>query len=101
MFWETLFKLGIAHAVTDLALQGSQFAGKVPSDPRWPYVLFAHALVNAGGVLVVTGSTELAALECFWHFCTDFCSTRKWLSIHGDQFSHAVSKLTWAYLGVL
>lgn len=99
MFLELLFKLGIAHAVTDLALQGPQFEAKLPTNKMWPYVLTAHALVNAGGVMVVTGSTELGVLEFIWHFCTDFCRTRNWLGTHGDQFSHAVSKLTWAYWG--
>jgi len=102
MFLELLFKLGMAHAVTDLALQGPQFSGKTPDNPYWPLVLTGHALVNAAGVTVVTGSTWLGLMEFIWHWTTDFCSCRYyyrtghkilWL----DQASHALSKAIWTW----
>jgi len=104
LFIDLLFKLGIVHAVTDLALQGPQFGGKGPPDKRWPYILTAHALVNSGGVLVVTGSSWLAFGEFCWHFLTDLYSTQMYYrtgksNLHLDQLSHAASKCVWAFLG--
>lgn len=96
MVVETIFLLAIAHAVTDFALQGQGFAGKVPESPVWPLVLTAHALVNAGGVLVVTGSTWLAVAELIVHWVTDFLRTRRRISPYVDQAIHGSSKLAWA-----
>jgi hypothetical protein len=96
MFWLLL----IAHALTDYPLQGRFIAEfKNPGGPAldgervWPWVLSAHALINAGGVLVVTGSLGLSALEAVAHWLIDYGKGRRAYGFHLDQGLHAASKL--------
>ena len=96
IFWLLL----IAHALTDYPLQGRFIAEfKNPGGPEldgervWPWVLSAHALINAGGVLVVTGSLALSVLEAATHWLIDFGKGRRAYGFRVDQALHVASKL--------
>lgn len=102
---EVLWRLVIAHAVTDYALQSLFMAEhKAPGSARvegeavWPWILAAHALINAGGVLLVTGSPALSALEAVLHFLIDYGKGRRAYGFHADQSLHLASKLLLALL---
>lgn len=100
-----LWQLVIAHAVTDYALQSLFMAEhKAPGSPRldgetvWPWILAAHALVNAGGVLVVTGSLPLSLLEAALHGLIDYGKGRRAFGFHADQTFHVATKVLIAAL---
>jgi Protein of unknown function (DUF3307) len=100
----TFWLLLIAHALTDYPLQGRFIAEhKNPGSPAlageciWPWVLSAHALINAGGVLVVTGSLTLSALEAALHWLIDYGKGRRAYGFHLDQALHVASKLLLAF----
>lgn len=102
---EVLWRLLIAHAVTDYALQSLFMAEhKSPGSPRvggetvWPWILAAHALINAGGVLLVTGSPALAGVEAVLHGLIDYGKGRRAYGFHADQSLHLASKLLIAAL---
>ena len=52
-------------------------------------MLSAHALINAGGVLVVTGSLALSAVEAVPHGLIDYGKGRRAYGFHADQALHA------------
>jgi hypothetical protein len=102
---EVLWRLLIAHAVTDYALQSLFMAEhKAPGSPRvdgeavWPWILAAHALINAGGVLLVTGSPGLSALEAVLHGLIDYGKGRRAYGFHADQALHLATKILIAAL---
>lgn len=102
---EVLWRLVIAHAVTDYALQSLFMAEhKSPGSPRvggetvWPWILAAHALINAGGVLLVTGSPALAGVEAVLHGLIDYGKGRRAYGFHADQSLHLATKLLIAAL---
>jgi Protein of unknown function (DUF3307) len=104
---EVFWLLVIAHAVTDYALQSLFMAEyKKPGAPRldgetiWPWILSAHALVNAGGVLLVTGSVGLSLAEAALHWLIDYGKGRSAYGFHADQGLHLASKLLIAALAV-
>ena len=95
----TFWLLVIAHAITDYPLQGRFIAEhKTPGAPRlggevvWPWVLSAHALVNAGGVLLVTGSLTLSVAEAVVHWLIDFGKGCRAYGFSTDQSLHLASK---------
>lgn len=95
----TFWLLVIAHAVTDYSLQGRFIAEyKVPGAPRlggevvWPWVLSAHALINAGGVFLVTGSLVLSVAEAAVHWLIDLGKGRGAYGFSTDQGLHVASK---------
>jgi Protein of unknown function (DUF3307) len=95
----TFWLLLIAHALTDFPLQGPFIAEhKRPHAPRldgevvWPWVLSVHALVNAGGVFVVTGSVGLSVTEAVVHWLIDFGKGRGAYGFSSDQCLHIASK---------
>jgi hypothetical protein len=95
-----LWKLVIAHAVTDYALQSLFMAEhKAPGSPRvggeivWPWILAAHALINAGGVLLVTGSPTLSSVEALLHGLIDYAKGRGAFGFRADQSLHIASKV--------
>jgi hypothetical protein len=97
---QTFWLLVIAHALTDYPLQGPFIAeyknphGPVLGGQRiWPWVLSAHALINAGGVFVVTGSLLLSSLEALLHWLIDYGKGRRAYGFHLDQSLHVASKL--------
>lgn len=102
---ELLWQLVIAHAVTDYALQSLFMAEhKTPDAPRldgeavWPWILAAHALINAGGVLLVTGSPGLSVVEAVLHGLIDFGKGRRAYGFHADQTLHLATKVLIAAL---
>jgi hypothetical protein len=102
-----LWQLVIAHAVTDYALQGRFMAEhKTPDAPRldgetvWPWILAAHARINAGGVLLITGSPVLSAVEAVLHGLIDYGNGRRAYGFHADQALHVATKLLIAALAV-
>lgn len=103
-----LFWLLVGHAFADFAFQHHTFArGKSrfneppgydpklhgPKQTSWPYYLTAHALVHAGMVGLITGSTIWAIFEFVAHWIIDFAKTSQWTGIHQDQFLHLLTKV--------
>lgn len=88
-----LFKLMLAHAVTDYALQPFWLM-------QWKYTKlharFAHALINAAGVYVVTQSEGIAFLELCVHFTIDTLKILKLINEGTDQALHYASKALYA-----
>jgi len=101
-----LFLLLMAHAVTDFGLQSEWMARAKnfrvpPSLPPpgqrpnvvWPFVLLAHALINAAGVYVVTQRMGFAVFECVAHFGIDLLKCYGGTDVYRDQFLHLSTKL--------
>ena len=65
----------------------------VQGEQIWPWVLGAHALVNAGGVFVVTGSLRLSLAEAVLHSLIDYGKGRRAFGFHADQALHVASKV--------
>ena len=115
MILQRLFLLLIAHAITDYALQPpnvalgkNRHAGPPPGYepgahgkllPVWPMVMAAHALINAGGVYIVTGNITFAAIEFVLHFAIDTAKCEKRYNVFVDQSFHVLTKLMFAFLG--
>jgi hypothetical protein len=82
-----LLLLFAGHAICDYPLQGDFLAhGKnrwkpIPGVP-WYQCLFAHALIHAGSVLLITGSIWLGVAELAVHALTDYAKCAGWF---GDQ----------------
>lgn len=108
-----LFKLLIAHAICDFALQTPAMArGKNRHNPPedncipkgqkpatiWPYWLTAHALIHAGGVWAVTGVPLLGALEAVLHWVIDYTKCENLTTVHYDQFCHFLAKAFYVVL---
>jgi hypothetical protein len=100
------FKLLIAHAVADFALQTDAMAsGKnrnnkpsfVPAGQPvvqcWPYWLSAHAAVNGGAVYIATGSILFGAIETILHWAIDYIKCDNLTSPHQDQALHILCLL--------
>lgn len=87
-----LLLLFAAHALCDYPLQGDFLArGKnrfapLPGVP-WFQCLFAHALIHAGAVLLITGNAWLAVAELVIHFLVD---DRKCAGDYGFNFDQAI-----------
>ena len=112
MFLIELWKLCVAHAITDCFLQDPKLFSvgyfKNPNNyeanktfkegGHWPYWLFAHGLMNGLGVAVATGSCTLGIAETIAHSLIDYGKCRKWYNVHIDQFFHLICKIGWAYI---
>ena len=107
-----LFKLLVAHALADFALQSDAMAkGKnrhnkpdfVPVGqklvPCWPYWLSAHALISGGLVYIVTNSLTLGLFETVAHWFIDFAKCENWTNPNIDQALHLACRL--GYLTIL
>jgi hypothetical protein len=111
-----LLLLFAGHALCDYPLQGDFLAkGKnrwkpIPGVP-WYQCLFAHALIHAGMVCLVTGIWWLGILELFIHAVTDYAKCAGWFgsqtygteginprAFNVDQAIHYGCKLLWAIL---
>lgn len=108
---ETLFQLIVGHAVADYPLQSEAMArgknrnrflslsdippGQKPVSVWWHYMT-AHALVHAGAVGIVTGSTVLAVTEFILHWIIDFAKCENWTNPHQDQALHLLCKVVYA-----
>lgn len=93
------FAMLIGHAVADFGLQSDFIArNKVRSAAHdgppglWFHVLFAHSLIHAGAVWVITGSPALAAAELALHALIDHVRGRETLSFNADQSLHILCK---------
>ena len=101
-----------AHLLKDFALQGTfmsiaknrnanltQFFPNDDSPPGlWWNALFAHSLIHAGGVWLVTGSVFLALLELVLHFVIDYCKCEGWINFAMDQTLHRLCKVLFVVL---
>lgn len=92
------------HALADYPLQG-EFVSRF-KNPRekmgdkivWPWILGSHAMMHAGGVLVVTGSATLAIAELVVHAATDALKCLGYFGFHTDQAIHIGCKVLWVVL---
>lgn len=104
-FW-LLLMLCAGHALCDYPLQGDFLArGKNPNAPipgiPWRQCLFAHALIHAGMVTLITGSVVLGILEFCIHAATDREKCEGKLTFNQDQAIHYGCKLLWAVVAVV
>lgn len=99
--------LMVGHALADYPLQNDFLAKfksyKVasPIGTIWPYCLTAHALIHAGAVWAITGSSFLAAIEFVLHWFIDLGKCADLYNFHVDQALHTFCKLLYAALLVL
>lgn len=112
----TFWWLLVAHAFTDYVWQPEEMGRRkqphVLGDPTygpWWWTMTAHALVNGGGVAVVTQDPLLGMAETVVHFLTDWwkCVASQHPTYIGedirriawiDQGIHLASKCLWALL---
>jgi hypothetical protein len=98
-----LFLLIVGHALADFPLQGDFLArGKnhrnpIPGIP-WCQCLFAHAMIHAGMVYVITHSLVLGLCEFVIHAATDWAKSEGKLTFNQDQAIHYACKCAWAVL---
>lgn len=107
------FKLLISHALCDFALQTPSMASGKNRNIRpidhalppgqtlstvWPYWLTSHALIHAGGVLLVTNNMAASLLQFVSHWVVDFMKCESFTNVHIDQSLHLLFLLvtTWA-----
>lgn len=82
-FLPTLILLFAGHALCDFPLQrdfltrGKNHKAPLPGVP-WYQCLFAHALIHAGMVLLITRSTWMALAELAIHALTDYAKGEGW-----------------------
>jgi hypothetical protein len=103
----TLWYLLAMHFLCDYPLQGDFLArGKNQHNPipgvPWYQCLFAHAFIQATGVLLATGSIGLAGAELLAHVTIDFGKSAGRYDFNVDQALHISCKLAlfiiWKYL---
>ncbi len=99
------FWLVVAHFVIDYPLQGDTTAirksrhCKLPDiGVPWYYWMTAHALMHAGGVMLILGNLQLAIAEFIAHFVIDSLKCEKIFNIHVDQILHLGCKIMWVML---
>ena len=101
-----LLLLFAAHALCDYPLQGDFLArGKnhrlpLPCVP-WYQCLFAHALIHAGAVAVITRNPVLGVLELVSHLVIDYGKCSEWYGFNEDQAFHYACKVAWFLVMVL
>ena len=120
MNWISIFFwLLVAHACTDVWWQDVRIIFKkhrlrqlynsegqpLPEEPvkfmEWTPYMLAHALINGAGVAFVTGNVWLGIAETIVHGVTDTLKCEHKIDLWGDQMTHLVSKLMWAYAVVV
>lgn len=105
-FWGLLFWMIVLHCWADYPGQGDYLAqSKNPNSPLgqnavWKESLFAHSMIHAGCVALVTGSIFLGLLEAVVHAGPDYAKCQQRISLHTDQFIHRACKVVWAALAV-
>ncbi len=97
---KSILLLFAVHALCDYPLQGDFLSrGKNPMAPLpgipWYQCMFAHALIHAGGVLLITNSVIFAVFELFAHWLTDFAKCKGLISFNQDQAIHYGCKLAY------
>lgn len=92
---EVLFRLLIAHALCDFALQSmwmvdgkERGAKEVFPSPHWSIVLTAHCLICGAGVWWATGVLWLGLIEVIAHWLIDFAKCEGWSNPNDDQAAH-------------
>lgn len=107
LFAETFFILLFGHCLADFALQ-NDFVAK-SKNPRfnvreiWIPVMFAHCMIHAGVVFIITGMLGLGLLQLVCHFLIDMA---KCLNVFGktdrsfviDQILHVLVLIASAYI---
>ena len=99
---EILFRLLIAHALCDFALQSDWMVeGKergikdVFPSCHWSIVLTAHALICGGGVWWATGVMWLGIIEVVAHWLIDFAKCENWTNPTDDQAAHLGCRISY------
>lgn len=97
------FALIIGHALADYPLQGDFLAmhkNRNYRDPvrplpegLWLHCLFAHSLIHAGCVWLITGRIVLAFAELVVHLILDFIKGEGVTGLHTDQALHVLTKI--------
>lgn len=104
-FATLLFWLVVGHSLADYPLQGD-FIAKAKDRTSdlgkffWRHALFAHAMIHAGAVALVTGHVELGIAEAVIHAITDDLKCRKKINMWQDQAIHFACKALWAAITV-
>jgi len=105
---EILWKLGLAHAITDIVMQDGKLTNmgrnKIRGQhPHWFYWLIAHGLIQGGGVYWATGLPLLGLAESVAHTVIDFGKCEHYYGVHVDQGLHLLCKIVWAliFVGVI
>lgn len=96
-----LFWLLCGHALCDFPLQGDFLSrGKDHRNPLlgvpWQFCLFAHALIHAGAVALITGNLALGVAEFVCHSAIDYAKCDDWFGFAADQTFHIGCKVVWA-----
>ncbi|MBN8460120.1 MAG: DUF3307 domain-containing protein [Verrucomicrobia bacterium] len=94
----------VLHFVADFPLQGEYLArNKVrchaASASEWIVALCAHSAIQAGGVWLVTGSPDFAAVEFGLHALIDLAKGERKFGLLADQIMHLACKA--GYVAVL
>jgi hypothetical protein len=104
------FGLVALHFAIDFPLQGdtvakqkSPVAGngrdeKLNAAVPWYYWLTAHAVMQGGGVLLLTGSVTFALIETAAHWLIDERKCRGTFNMHVDQALHLACKAVYLFL---
>lgn len=110
MYFKLLFLLLAGHALCDYPLQGDFLSrGKNAFNPLpgvpWYQCLWAHAMIQAGMVYLVTGNHWLATAEWIAHWFTDYAKCAGTFgegkrAFNIDQAIHVGCKILWAGLAV-
>jgi hypothetical protein len=104
-FYVMLFWMVVGHALADYPLQGEFLAIAKNPDTEigrvfWPHALFAHSMIHAGFVALITGSIVLGLAEAVVHALTDLAKCAGKIGIHTDQLIHFVCKFVWAAIAM-
>ena len=93
----------VIHALADFPLQGEYLARqksrkRADSGSEWVIALFAHCVIHAGGVWLISGSLAFAAAELILHGLIDFGKGEEKFGLATDQVLHLVCKAAYALL---
>lgn len=94
----------VAHALADFPLQGEYLArhkvrSAAGSRSEWMVALWAHSVIHAGGVWLVSGSLAFAAVEWGLHALIDLGKGERKFGLIADQSLHVACKAV--YVAVL
>lgn len=105
------FALSIGHVLADYPLQGRYLA--LTKDPKtrckdsethpfeWILSLYAHSLIHAGLVWIITGIVWFALAELILHAIIDILKIKGISNIIVDQLLHYLCKAVYAVIIVL
>ena len=94
--------LAACHALCDYPLQGDflargkNYTNPIPGIPWWQ-CMAAHALIQAGGVALATGSLALGIAEFVTHFIIDHVKCAGLIGFNEDQALHMETKIIWVF----